>query len=402
MNFPKKASTLSEILANNGYKARIVGGYVRDMLRGYTSNEIDMATDAKPEIIQNLCEKNNIKCIPTGLKHGTVTVIINGEHIEITTLRRDLSCDGRHAEVLFTDDWEEDAKRRDFTINAMYLDSHLRLYDFFSGEKDLQENIVRFIGDPEERIHEDYLRIMRYFRFLGCFDSLKLHQDSFDAAVVLSKNLYKISHERIQSELLKIFSSKSKNIPIKLMLVNKVFEKIGLNFTYIDTDKLYFGDNPLINIAIMMRLSNMTDTTILKDLKFSNAEQKLIGSLLKYQLDNHFMVVLNKMINMINTTKDIHNKMQEIGKDIYIRLFEIYFGIYIKSLTSCNYSEILNNFSSTIGCIKLKEFPVTSHDIMYLGYSGRDIGDQLLLAKQLWVESDCTLNKTLLIKLIKT
>lgn len=402
MRFPNQANVLCEILARDGYRARVVGGYVRDMIKGFPTHEVDMATDAKPEVVLDICEKNNVKCIPTGLKHGTVTAIVDGEQVEITTLRRDVNCDGRHAEVAFTDSWEEDAKRRDFSINAMYLDSNLQLYDFFAGQSDLKEDVVRFIGDPEQRIHEDYLRIMRYFRFLGYFDNLKLNQNSFNAAVMLSHNLFKISPERIRSELLKIFSSRAKNTPIKLMLSGRIFETIGLNFIDIDTDNLYFGSNPLINLAMMMYLSNMRDIAILKQLKFSNAEQKFIGEMLEYRLDNHFKVVFEKMISGIDTTSDIHNTIQNIGKDIYMRLLEMYFGIYIKSLTSCNYNEKLQRLKSIIGYIKMEEFPITGRDIMHLGYFGSDIGDKLRLARQLWVEHDCKLEKKNLIKLIKS
>jgi poly(A) polymerase len=401
LRFPSQANILCEILARVGYKARIVGGYIRDSLQGLTPYEIDMATDAPPDLILNICKTHNIKCIPTGLQHGTVTAIIRGETIEITTLRRDITCDGRHAEVIFTDSWEEDAKRRDFTINAMYLDGNLQLYDFFGGQKDLHENIVRFIGNPEQRIHEDYLRILRYFRFLGYFANLNLHPESFDAAVMLSHNLSKISSERIHSELLKIFSSRAGNIPIKLMLEGGIFQIIGLNFTNINVDKLYFGNDALVNLSIMMHLSDIRDTAILKKLKFSNAEQKLVNELLKYKLDNHFKSLFEKMILDIDITIDIEKMLQTIGKNIYYKLFEVYFSIHIRSFIGDSYGQVLKNFLAIIDSITLAECPVTARDIIDIGYVGSDIGHKLRLAKQLWIENNCKLEKNLLIKLIQ-
>lgn len=400
LKFPSPVNILCEILAIDGYQARVVGGYVRDMLKGFTLHEVDMATDAQPDAILSICNKHNIKSIPTGLKHGTITAIVNGEQIEITTLRRDITCDGRHAEVVFTDSWEEDAKRRDFTINAMYLDRDLRLYDFFNGEQDLDNNIIRFIGDPEERIHEDYLRIMRYFRFLGYFENLNLHQESFDSALRLSYNLYKISNERIHSELLKIFSSREKEIPIKLMLEGGIFQNIGLHFTNIDSDKLYFSNDPLVNLSIMMRLSVIHDMGILKQLKFSRAEQKLVGNLLKHKLDNHFISVLEKMVFGIDATTDINKMINEVGQNIYRKLFEMYYGLYIKSFIDDNYSEVLTKFIAIIDSITPTECPVTAEDIINLGYIGCDIGIQLRHVRKLWIEHNCTLEKKLLIKLI--
>ncbi len=400
MKFPKKANFLCEILARDGYQARVVGGYIRDIMKNFSPHELDMATDSKPEIVLDICQENDVQCIPTGLKHGTVTAIIDSEPIEITTLRQDAHCYGRHAEVAFINSWEEDARRRDFTINAMYLDNKLRLYDFFDGESDLNNNIVRFIGDPEQRIHEDYLRIMRYFRFLGYFDNLKLHQDSFNQAVMLSHNLCKISSERIRNELLKVLSSRARNIPIELMLKSKIFEKIGLSFHNIDTSKLYFSSDPIINLTVLMKLSNICDSTVLKGLKFRNSEQKIIGELLKYNLDNHFKSVLEKMIHGINTINIIHNNMQEIGQYLYIKLFEMHFCIEIKSFTSCNYDQFLENFRTVLSYIKLKKFPLNAEDIIDLGYLHQDIGIKLRLAKQLWIDSSCTLEKAHLIKLI--
>jgi len=146
-------------------KLMFVGGCVRKLLNRETVNDIDIATNLSPDELKNILRENNINFIETGITHGTITVVINKIKFEITTLRKDVSTDGRHANVEFISDWEMDAKRRDFTINAIYSDLKGEIYDPLDGLTDLKNGIVKFIGDPNERIKEDYLRILRYFRF---------------------------------------------------------------------------------------------------------------------------------------------------------------------------------------------------------------------------------------------
>ena len=152
-------------LAARGIAARFVGGCVRDTVLGRPVDEIDLAVDKPPETVMRALEAADLKVVPTGLKHGTVTAIVKGRPFELTTLRRDVETDGRRAVVAFTDDWLEDAKRRDFTFNALYADPDGTIYDPFDGRADLAAGRVRFIGDPDQRIAEDRLRVLRFFRF---------------------------------------------------------------------------------------------------------------------------------------------------------------------------------------------------------------------------------------------
>jgi poly(A) polymerase len=155
-------------LEADGQEARFVGGCVRDGLLGRSVEDyIDLATPERPEQVIGLLERAGLPVIPTGLAHGTITTLADGRHFEITTLRRDVACDGRHAEVAFTDDFAADAARRDLTINAMSCDRAGRLYDYFGGRDDLAAGRVRFVGDAGARIAEDYLRILRFFRFFA-------------------------------------------------------------------------------------------------------------------------------------------------------------------------------------------------------------------------------------------
>src|SRR5690242_14307682 len=152
-------------------EARVVGGAVRDTLAGRNVTEVDLATPRVPEAVTETLLAAGIRAVPTGIEHGTVTAIVDSRGFEVTTLRRDLETDGRHAVVAFTDDWHADAARRDFTINAMSMTRHGEVFDYFDGIADLQAGIVRFVGDPVTRIAEDYLRILRFFRFFARYAS---------------------------------------------------------------------------------------------------------------------------------------------------------------------------------------------------------------------------------------
>lgn len=190
--------------------ARLVGGCVRDLLLGYEIHDIDFAVPLAPENVMALLEARKIRVFPTGLDHGTVTAVIEGHHYEITTLRRDVTTDGRHAEVAWSDDWKEDAQRRDFTINALSLDKDGNLYDYFSGLEDLEKKILRFVGVAERRIEEDALRILRFFRFSARYSDWggesPLEAQAYKAIREKKHLIQTLSAERIASEIFKILA----------------------------------------------------------------------------------------------------------------------------------------------------------------------------------------------------
>lgn len=186
---------------------RFVGGAVRDALLSRPVQDVDAATPLPPEAVMARLREARITAIPTGIAHGTVTAAVDGKHFEITTLRRDTACDGRHAEVAFTDDWRTDAARRDFTMNALYLTPAGTLFDYFGGEADARAGRVRFIGDAAERIAEDRLRILRFFRMhahygAGPPDAAAVAACTRDAAAMA-----RLSGERVQAELLKLLAA---------------------------------------------------------------------------------------------------------------------------------------------------------------------------------------------------
>ena len=202
------AQAVFSALADAGYDARAVGGSVRNSLLGLPVKDVDIATPALPEAIIAAALKAGLKPIETGIKHGTITVISNHTPYEVTTLRRDEVTDGRHATVAFTDDWAQDAARRDFTINALYCDRHGQLFDPLGGYADMVARRVRFIGRAEDRIREDYLRILRFFRFMSDYGDGDPDRDGLAACISLKDGIKQLSGERLRAELFRILSTR--------------------------------------------------------------------------------------------------------------------------------------------------------------------------------------------------
>jgi tRNA nucleotidyltransferase/poly(A) polymerase len=193
-----------EILNGDGEEARLVGGAVRNALLGRPSTDFDIATTGRPEQVIARAKKAGIRTVPTGLAHGTVTLLCNGRSFEVTTLREDVETDGRHAKIRFGRDFALDARRRDFTINALSLSLDGEIYDYTDGLADIAAARVRFIGDPATRIREDYLRILRFFRFSADYAADEFDTAGVDAAISERAGLRGLSHERIRQELLKL------------------------------------------------------------------------------------------------------------------------------------------------------------------------------------------------------
>jgi poly(A) polymerase len=217
---------LAALGANEGL-TRYVGGAVRDDLLGLPISDIDLATRIPPDAVVQRLEKARIKAVPTGIDHGTITAVSDGHPFEITTLRQDVSTDGRRATVAFTDDWKEDAARRDFTINALSADPLTgELFDYFGGLADLEQRHIRFIGDPFERIAEDHLRILRFFRFHARFGCGQPDAAALEACTARSNDLMALSRERIADELLKLLGVADPSATIAIMLDQAILRPV--------------------------------------------------------------------------------------------------------------------------------------------------------------------------------
>jgi len=200
---PETQAVFAALVAR-GFAARAVGGAVRNSLLGRPVVDIDIATTARPQEVINAAEAAGLKAVPTGLAHGTVTVVAGDRPYEVTTLRKDVETHGRHATVAFTDDWTADARRRDFTLNALYCDADGTVFDPLSGYTDLAARRVRFIGDAQERIREDYLRILRFFRLTADYGEGPADAAGLSACVRERAGLVMLSAERVRGELLRL------------------------------------------------------------------------------------------------------------------------------------------------------------------------------------------------------
>lgn len=206
---------------------RFVGGAVRDQLLELAVSDIDFATRLRPDEVVERLRAAGIKAVPTGIEHGTITAVSDGHPAEVTTLRRDVSTDGRRATVAFTDDWQEDAARRDFTINALMADPVTgELFDFFGGLADIDARRVRFIGDPLQRIAEDHLRILRFFRFHARFGGADPNSDAVEACTARANDLMALSRERIADELLKLLAVSDPSPTVELMLGRGILKPV--------------------------------------------------------------------------------------------------------------------------------------------------------------------------------
>ncbi|MEA3050620.1 MAG: poly(A) polymerase [Sphingomonadales bacterium] len=220
------AALLRALGAGEG-ETRYVGGCVRDTLLGLPVSDVDFATRLAPEEVMRRLKAARIKTVPTGLAHGTVTAIVEGVPFEVTTLRRDVATDGRRATIAYTEDWREDAARRDFTINALSADpARLDVFDYFDGEADLAARRVRFIGDPLTRIAEDHLRILRFFRFHARFGRGGPDPEGLEACAARANDLMALSRERIADELTKLLALPEPAATLRLMVDRDILSPV--------------------------------------------------------------------------------------------------------------------------------------------------------------------------------
>lgn len=219
-------AALSQGAEEGAVVARFVGGCVRDALAGRAVKDIDLATRLQPEEVMRRLEAAGLGVVPTGLAHGTVTALAEHRPFEITTLRRDVETFGRHARVAFTDDWQADAARRDLTINALFCDAEGRLLDFFGGVEDLKAGRVRFVGRARQRIEEDYLRLLRFFRFHAHYGRGAPDAEGLAAAAALAPELARISVERKRDELLKLLAAPDPRPVVAIMQAKGVLPQV--------------------------------------------------------------------------------------------------------------------------------------------------------------------------------
>ena len=265
---------------------RYVGGAVRDDLLGLPVSDVDFATRLRPEDVIERLEKAHIKAVPTGIEHGTVTAVADGHPAEVTTLRADVSTDGRRATVAFTDDWMADASRRDFTINALYADPDSgEVHDYFGGLDDLKARRVRFIGDPLVRIAEDHLRILRFFRFHARYGQSEPDQAAVDACTARANDLMALSRERIADELIKLLALPDPSPTVALMIAQGIFRPVLPEIDGADRLRAAIAaeieaglePDPLRRLSALLPPDAETAGKVAARLKLSNKARRRIG-----------------------------------------------------------------------------------------------------------------------------
>jgi len=282
-------------LAEGGAEARFVGGCVRDTLmaafggRAEVVRDIDIATDAAPERVMELLKRAHIKVVPTGIEHGTVTAVVDGKPFEITTLRRDVETFGRRARVAFTDDWKEDAARRDFTINAMFLAADGRVFDPFGGLDDIVTGRVRFVGEAKARIEEDVLRLLRYFRFYAHFDRPPPDAEALAACKALAPKLPTLSGERVHAELFKLLAAPDPAETLGLMAREGILAHVLPEaesiprlaaLTVIEHQVLLRESDPLLRLAAALTGGVSEASSVAARLRLSNRERERLMALM--------------------------------------------------------------------------------------------------------------------------
>ncbi len=383
--------TLWKIL-NDKKETRLVGGCIRNYLLEKPIKDFDLCTKLLPEETISILEQNNIKTRSVGIKHGTVLAIVNDQCFEITTLRKDVFSDGRHSNVVFIDSFYEDAKRRDFTFNAFYLDFNGKFYDFFDGIKDLQKGLVRFIGNPNTRIQEDYLRILRFFRFYSYYGSI-LDNIGFQACIKYKKGLLKLSRERVKEEFIKILLSP---YPLKVLntmqcygFLEYILEENGVDFYNLE---IFFSINKYIRydfnslFLLILILSKNPTLDLKKSLVLSNKEMNTIKTVLRYKDITPSLDMIKKLYLDIS------------DKNIIIQIIVL----AIINNNCANYIEEINTSINYINNLQSPKLPINGNDLVDAGFTNiQAFGAIINHAKTLFINSDFRLSKTELLSQLK-
>ena len=369
-------SSLSEV--------RYVGGCVRKAIKGEKIDDIDLATNLEPKEVCEALKKNQINYYETGLEHGTITALIDDHKFEITSLREDISTDGRHAQVKFSKDWKKDASRRDFTINAIYSDIEGNIFDPYNGKDDLEKGVINFIGNPEIRVQEDYLRILRYVRF---FITYSKQRHNHEIVKSLRKNfigISKLSKERLIDELEKILDKK---ILRNLSKDKFCLEILQLTFPQLRYFDVFFRLNPyaerlFINIDFIFIVSlliiDQTDNAeyFLYKFNISKKNQKRIKNIYYFYKDK----ITSKTLSESNLNRVFYYQGKETVIDI----------INFKIFKSKKLDNRLIELSKSYYNKTVPAMPVKADTLMkkYKILEGKNLGDKLKRIEEAWVKNN--------------
>ncbi|MDG3576118.1 CCA tRNA nucleotidyltransferase [Rhizobium sp. YJ-22] len=391
-----------DLLNRDSGEGRVVGGAVRNSLMGLPVSDIDIASSLPPEKVMERAAEAGIKAVPTGIAHGTVTLVIDGRPFEVTTLRRDVETHGRHATVAFTTDWQADAERRDLTINALYVDRNGDIVDLVDGLPDIETKTVRFIGDAAQRIAEDYLRILRFFRFFAHYGSGRPDAAGLRACAAARDKLATLSAERIWSEMKKLLSAEDPGRALLWMRQVGVLtailpesEKWGIDAipALIATEKaLRWTPDPLLRLAAIVPPDAVRLEAMAKRLRLSKDEAALLLAWAKAPAisDTMAQTAFDRLLYA-------HGP-----KGICVRLKLALASARAKAeggdVDAMQQAARLTALLARAQSWKKPDFPVSGADALAAGLAaGPAVGKALQALEKQWVESNFSLDRATLV-----
>lgn len=377
-HFPNQITSiqiLADAYASVDSTIRLVGGTVRDAILNKTCQDIDIATPLPPQQGLELLKKRGIPVKAIGIKHGTITAILQGVPYEITTLRRDVTTDGRYAQIAFTDSWAEDAKRRDLTMNGLTLDLQGHVHDDVNGLPDILSGTVRFIGPAQDRIAEDYLRILRLFRFYAHYGKVPLDTLALQACQDAAPHLRRLSRERIRTELLKLLQAPHPDQTLEIMHDYQVIP-------YLD-----FGDIEIGALRHLIRIEKILTISPCPWRRFVACFPKIIGkidNMRPSKIERHFLNFLSQTtLSDLNTAQGLKIYIHDHGKENTRDALMILCAQHRVPLSQTQ--EYLSLWQS----IDIPPFPLTGKELAALGFMpGVDMGVALKNCRDWWLRQD--------------
>ncbi|MDK4731036.1 CCA tRNA nucleotidyltransferase [Rhizobium sp. CNPSo 3490] len=401
---PALARVLGLLNADKG-EGRVVGGAVRNSLMGLPVSDIDIATTLRPEIVMERAAAAGVKAVPTGLQHGTVTLVIDGKPFEVTTLRTDVETDGRHAKVAFSTDWKADAERRDLTINALYADAEGEVVDLVGGLADIETRNIRFIGDAARRIAEDHLRILRFFRFFAYYGSGRPDAEGLKACAAARSKLKTLSAERVWSELRKLLGAADPGRALLWMRQVAVLTEIlpeserwGIDAipSLVATERaLGWAPDPLLRLMAIVPPDAARLEALAARLKLSNAEAATLKAWA-------MAAPVNDEISPAAFERLLYrNGLDGIVTRLKLAL-AVARGKAEGDLAEMARSARLGKLMDQAANWKKPQFPLNGGDVLAAGVaSGPRVGELLAVLENQWVEENFTSDRTALLARLK-
>ena len=365
---------------------RFVGGAVRDTLAGLKDFGLDLATDLSPDELVEACQNYGLKTTPIGLKIGVVGVVIDNQILEVSSLRKRVQTSKKKVQYEYTDDWSADAAGRDLTINAVYADIDGNVFDYYNGITDLEKGIVRFIGNPEDRIQEDYLRIMRFFRFYARFGKTPPDKDSLAACIKYKDKLRTVSIECVRDEFFKLLEAPNAAKTLKIILDNDILDFFLPRSEHLEAlqrlsdivKDINYQSNFLRRLFVLYQPNAAFAEKIAATLRLTKKQKELFVRWARIELPENIVISENERLKAI----------YRYGKQFC--LDKLLLAVAIYDIDAPNLKDILQSIEDAV----VPVFPLRGRDLVNQGYKdNRKIGQILSIAEQKWMDSNFKLTR---------